>query len=41
MRLKEYEGKAIFKKYSIAVPKSFLVKNLKDIKTLLRLRIYL
>ncbi len=27
MKLKEYEGKEIFKKYGIAVPKSFLVKN--------------
>ena len=32
MKLKEYEGKAIFKRYKIAIPSSFLVKNIKDVK---------
>ena len=31
MRLKEFEGKEIFKKYGIAVPKGVLVKSLKDL----------
>lgn len=32
MRLKEYQGKAIFKKYGIEIPKSFLVSDVNNIK---------
>lgn len=33
MRLKEYQAKEIFKKYNISVPNGFLIRSIKDIKS--------
>ena len=33
MRLKEYEGKEIFKEHKIKIPKGFLIRNIKEINT--------